>query len=155
MSDKLNERLEQSGMTSTPQTNPDERRKYLGSLRERVLVRLSVAQLKDQKIVKTLVSHIPSYQNYQVLINNKINTANASLIIKCCSQNNIKFSLISDQSAQIEDDKTGVLVVSSEAINEPVIDIAQKYSENDEVDAQPKSQKLSFWGKLKKLIKGD
>ncbi|MGX4763586.1 DUF1694 domain-containing protein [Holzapfeliella sp. JNUCC 72] len=154
MSDKLNERLEQNGLTSTPQTNPDERRQYLGSLRERVLVRLSVAQLKDKSIVETLVNHIQSYQNYQVLINNKVNTPNASLIIRACSQNNIKFSLISDQSAQTADDKTGVLVVSSDAINEPVIDISQKYQEQP-TESSAKPEKSSVWSKFKKLIKGD
>ncbi|WP_062324772.1 YueI family protein [Holzapfeliella floricola] len=128
MTDNLTDRLEKNSMGSTPQTNPDERRQYLGSLRERVLVRLSVAQFKNKELVETLVDHIPSYQNYQVLINNKINTPNASLIIKSCSQNNIRFSLISDQSAQTVDEATGVLVVSKDAINESIIDITQKYN---------------------------
>ena len=39
MTEDLNTRLENAAKGITPQTCPDERRRYLGSLRERVLVR--------------------------------------------------------------------------------------------------------------------
>ena len=50
MSEDLSKRVEQAAQGITPQTKPDERRRYLGSLRERVLVRMNNSELKDPKL---------------------------------------------------------------------------------------------------------
>ncbi len=44
MTEDLNTRLEHAAKGITPQTCPEERRRYLGSLRERVLVRMTVKE---------------------------------------------------------------------------------------------------------------
>ena len=48
MSEDLNQRLEQSSHGNL-QTKPDERRRFLGSLRERTFLRMTVAQVQDPK----------------------------------------------------------------------------------------------------------
>ena len=40
MTEDLNKRVEQAAQGITPQTKPDERRRFLGSLRERCLIRM-------------------------------------------------------------------------------------------------------------------
>ena len=47
MTEDLNKRVEQAAQGITPQTKPDERRRYLGSLRERCLIRMDNTEVKD------------------------------------------------------------------------------------------------------------
>lgn len=72
MTEDLNKRVEQAAQGITPQTKPDERRRYLGSLRERVLVRLNNTEVKDPKLTALFLKHITDFKGYTILINGNI-----------------------------------------------------------------------------------
>ncbi|MCT6903063.1 MAG: YueI family protein, partial [Lactobacillus sp.] len=50
MTEDLNTRVSNAAQGITPQTRPDERRRFLGSLRERVLVRMTNTEVQDPKL---------------------------------------------------------------------------------------------------------
>ncbi len=106
-------------------TNPDERRKYLGSLRERVALRISNCDMRDANTVRRLKAIITQYQNREltVLINGRLGTGITGPFVKLCSQNDLPFTLISDDSAHTEEDAAGLLIVAKNAINQENIDL--------------------------------
>lgn len=150
MAEDLNQRLEQSAAGGTPQTKPDERRRFLGSLRERVLVRMSVEQVQDSSLDMLFLKHIPDFKGYTVLINGKM-PQNKFLdkIMSTCSKDNVPFTLINDESAQNKPEASGILVVSKQAINHYRIDITQVYGKTiSPTSLQSPQKKTSFWKRI-------
>lgn len=122
--DQLQQHLE-SSLHGTPQTNPDERRRYLGSLRERVFLSMTNAQLQQPALQKQFEAHLNEFKPYQVLLNGK-NEA-ATQYLAALSAQAIPFTLVNNETAQLEPTAYGLLVVAAEAINCDPIAIDLKY----------------------------
>lgn len=152
MAEDLNQRLEQASRSgSGPQTKPDERRRFLGSLRERTFVRMSVAQTQDPKWQKVFLKHLNDYKDYTILINGKMPQGNfVGKLMSACSKAGDKFTIVSDNTAQTEPNATGILVVAKTAINRMRIEINQVYAPEfpkEELEA-PKKHKHNLFEKL-------
>lgn len=152
MAEDLNQRLEQASRSgSGPQTKPDERRRFLGSLRERTFVRMSVAQTQDPKWQKVFLKHLNDYKDYTILINGKMPQGNfVGKLMSACSKSGDKFTIVSDNTAQTDPDATGILVVAKTAINRMRIEINQVYAPEfpkEELEA-PKKHKHNLFEKL-------
>ena len=149
MTEDLNTRLEHAAKGITPQTCPDERRRYLGSLRERVLVRMTVKETDNPDLDALFLDHLNDFKNYTILINGKMpQNKFISKLMSLCSQKDIKFTLINDETAKNELDSTGVLVVPKTAINHYRIDINQVYAPEVPHERLSKPKKENFWDKL-------
>ncbi|MBD5430030.1 YueI family protein [Lactobacillus sp.] len=152
MTEDLNQRLEQASRSgSGPQTKPDERRRFLGSLRERTLVRMSIAQTQNPKWQKIFLDHLSDYKDYTILINGKMpQNKFIGQLMSECSKYGDKFTIISDNTAQTDPDATGILVVAKTAINRMRIEINQVYAPEfptDQLNA-PKEHKHHLFEKL-------
>lgn len=149
MTEDLNTRLEHAAQGITPQTCPDERRRYLGSLRERVLVRMTVKETNNPKLDTLFLEHINDYKDYTILINGKMPQNDfISKLMGLCSQKDIKFTLINDNTAKDEPNATGILVVSKKAINHYRVEINQVYAPEVPHEQLTEQKKPSFWDKL-------
>src|SRR5699024_362118 len=150
MSDDLSKRVEQAAQGITPQTKPDERRRYLGSLRERVYVRMNNAEVKDSKLTSLFLQHIDDFKGYTILINGNI-TVDGFLgdVEAACSKKNIPFTLVNNETAKTGAEDSAVLVVSKNAINRQRIKIGQVYApELPKTELEAPKKKESFWHKL-------
>lgn len=150
MSDDLSKRVEQAAQGITPQTKPDERRRYLGSLRERVYVRMNNAEVKDSKLTSLFLQHIDDFKGYTILINGNI-TDDGFLgdVEAACSKKNISFTLVNNETAKTGPEDSAVLVVSKNAINRQRIEIGQVYApELPKTELEAPKKKESFWHKL-------
>ncbi|OYS18391.1 hypothetical protein CBF60_09430 [Lactobacillus taiwanensis] len=149
MTEDLNTRLEHAAQGITPQTCPDERRRYLGSLRERVLIRMTVKETNNQKLDTLFLKHIDDYKGYTILINGKMPQNDfISKLMGLCSQKDIKFTLINDDNAKDEPNATGILVVSKTAINHYRVEINQVYAPEVPNERLTERKKPSFWDRL-------
>lgn len=147
MTEDLNTRLQQEAQGITPQTKPDERRRYLGSLRERVFVRMTNQECHDPECQKAFLKHVKDFRPYTVLINaNMPQTSFVDDVIASCASQRVNFTYVSDQTAQKAPDATGLLVVSTKSINRPRIEILQVYAPKlpHEQLTQPKKKKGFF-----------
>lgn len=151
MTEDLNKRVEQAAQGITPQTKPDERRRFLGSLRERVLVRLNNTEINEPDATHLFFQHIDDYKGYTVLINGNIqDNSFLNKVEALCSQKDIEFTLINNETAKTGPEDTAVLVVAKTAINKMRIEIKQVYSPEFQKQALPetKNKKKSFWHKI-------
>ena len=149
MTEDLNTRLEHAAKGITPQTCPDERRRYLGSLRERVLVRMTVKETDNPDLDALFLDHLNDFKNYTILINGKMpQNKFISKLMSLCSQKDIKFTLINDETAKNEPDSTGVLGVKKTAIYHYRKDINQVYAPEVPHEQLSKPKKENFWDKL-------
>ena len=128
MTEDLSKRVEQAAQGITPQTKPDERRRYLGSLRERTLVRMNNTEIEDPKLTSLFLQHISDFKGYTILLNGKkAYTDFFNKIEEKCSKENIPFTLVNNETAKIGPEDTAVLVVAKTAINKMRIEINQVY----------------------------
>ena len=151
MTEDLNKRVEQAAQGITPQTKPDERRRFLGSLRERVLVRLDNTEVKDLKLTALFLKHIDDFKGYTILINGNIEDDGFLGDVESeCSKKDIPFTLVNNETAQTGPKDTAVLVVAKTAINRPRIKINQVYPPEmpkTELNAPAKKHE-GFWHHL-------
>ncbi|CCI87216.1 YueI family protein [Lactobacillus gigeriorum] len=151
MSEDLNKRLEQAAQGITPQTRPDERRRFLGSLRERCLIRIDNTEINNEELTNLFLTHLDDYQGYSILINGNIsNNRFLNKLEAQASKKNIPFTLVNNETAKTGPTDTAVLVVAKDAINRMRIEISQVYAPElpKEQLTAPKKQKTSFWHRL-------
>ncbi|MFC6171790.1 YueI family protein [Loigolactobacillus jiayinensis] len=116
-----------SRMTGTPQTKPDERRHYLGSLRERVLLQITVAQLGDARTLPAFKQAVPKFTGAKLLLNGKL-AATLKPYLQYATQNNLAFTMVNDESANTASDAVALLLVASTAVDQADVTISQYYS---------------------------
>ena len=142
MTEDLNDRLKQSSIGGGLQTKPDERRRFLGSLRERVLVRMNNTEIHNAELDKVFLNHIDDYKGYTVLINGNIDDdAFLGKVEAACSKNDIPFTLVNNETAKTGAEDTAVLVVAKDAINKMRIEIGQVYPPEMPKDELPAPEK--------------
>lgn len=143
MADDLQQHLDNS-LYGTPQLKPDEQRKYLGTFRERCYLQMTLAQMRNQDLQDCLKTHVTDFEGAHCLMNNQVSDTLQADYIQILAAAAIPFTIVS--SNQKSDDAIGLLLVASEAVDESIIDIAEKYPTNE---SKPTSEKKpSFWGKL-------
>ncbi|QFP79528.1 YueI family protein [Latilactobacillus graminis] len=141
--DQLQQHLD-SAIHGAPQTNPDERRRYLGSLRERVFLAITNQELATAQGV--FEKHLADFKPYSVLLNGK-NPA-ATNYLAALSTHAIPFTLVNNATARTEPDAFGLLVVAKDAINCKKITLTTKYTVDQSTNKNEISKKKGFLKQL-------
>ena len=145
--DELQQHMDK-GRYGTPQVNPDEQRKYLGTFRERCFLSMTVKEMGNPTDRDHLLTEIQKYPEGKLLINGEVPETLQSTFIALASKNSVDFTIVNDATVDSED-SIGLLLVTDHAVNEEIIDIEKKYppKKTDDETADPKEKK-SFFGKL-------
>ena len=122
MSDQLDDYIQQ-GIHGVREIKPDERRKFLGMLRERVVVVLTKQQVRENGIYKEVEEQMRKYKNATLFLNGTMNYKYLSNYIKLANQLGIKF-LISTNKEHNTD--LGLVLAHSDAINKEDIYIEKQ-----------------------------
>lgn len=142
--DSLQNRLDNAVSGNTPQINPDEQRKYLGTFAERVDFAIKKEDLNNEEAKQILEKEINEHTDYQLILNGTLPQSAIMDYLKLASTNNIKFTQRNDKS--YEKSPFGIVFASSEAINqENYIFYPSKNNSNE--TKQPKKNK-SFFAKI-------
>lgn len=122
--DDLQQHLNNS-IYGPPQTNPDERRQYLGSLRERVFLRVRNQDIELPRALTAMQNALTAHQgsDYKLLINGKMGPDLTAPYMTAASKANIQFTMVNDGTANLRPEGSGVLLVARQAINQPNIDL--------------------------------
>lgn len=145
MADELQKHLDK-GMYGAPLVNPEEQRKYMGTFRERCYLSMTLSQMKDKENKEDLRKELTTTTDAQVLMNGKLPAALQAEYIQLLTKAGVKFTIVNDFVAT-DPDSLGLLVVAKEAVNEPVIDIEEKYPDTPEKTPEP-PKKAGFFKKL-------
>ena len=150
MTEDLNTRVSNAAQGITPQTKPDERRRFLGSLRERVLVRMTNSEVQDPKLTSLFLQHFKDYVGYNILINGNLHDNFVNQVETYCSKYETSFTIVNNETAKAGPDDSAILVVASSAINKMRIEISQVYPpEMPKAQLADINQKnAGFWHRL-------
>lgn len=134
------------GIYGNKKTNPDERNKYFGSLRERVYLSMTIEQLISNNYLESLKKEIQLHPNQQLLLNGQVDMDLLSPYIKLSQEHDCSFRIVSDEGAQRS--PLGLIYVSTDAVNEEIIDAAVKYPQGSPQKVGESEEKVSFLKKL-------
>lgn len=87
----------QEGIHGPKEINPEERNKFLGTLRERIIAVLTQSQVKESGTNNQIENLLEQNPNVKMLLNGDIDYSYLSDYIKLANQNNIPFTISSDQ----------------------------------------------------------
>ncbi|USS86829.1 YueI family protein [Fructilactobacillus cliffordii] len=141
----VQDRLDQAMSGGTPQINPDEQRRYLGTFRERVALVIPVGEVSNDAAIKQAQQLLEQHSNYSVLINGNLDSAFQSPYLKLASELHTKFTLKNNTDYGTAADQAGIVIAASNAINVESIEFQAPAPKPEE---SPKSAHQSFWQRL-------
>ncbi|ATH92983.1 hypothetical protein ACH95_15135 [Bacillus glycinifermentans] len=118
MSDESIDLYLQQGMHGVRETKPDERRLFLGSLRERVIIALTKGQVLRPKAYDEVITAIESHSDAALLLNGDIDYSRFSVYIKAANKHGVPFSIVSNRES---DTPLGLILVSKDAVDKQSI----------------------------------
>lgn len=146
----VNERLT-SAITGTPQTLPDQRRQFLGSLRERVLLAIQVKDLDNSRTFRTFETHLKDFTDQTALINGKVDHSKMGPYLQLLAQENFAFTLVNKPETPEEPDSYALLIVSRTAVDQETINLLDIYPAATDTTTQSttnKPEKKGFFSRL-------
>ncbi len=107
----------QTGIHGTPQLRPDEKRRYLGFFRERVIQAVTFQQILTVEGMKVMEEALGDPRGVELVIHKKARTRMMPLIIQARKQN-LDFTIVSNPNLRGE---VAVALVASDAVDVPVL----------------------------------
>lgn len=140
--DDVQKRLDQSS-SGTPLVKPDEQHKYMGTFRERCYLTLTVGQMPSKHNQQALAKEISKHPDATLLLNGTIGESLQQEYMHLANEKQVHFTFINNY---IDDQKDsfGAILTAKEAVNEEVVDVAEKYP----LPNPAPEEKESFWKKL-------
>jgi uncharacterized protein YueI len=141
MADHVDEYL-QKGMYGEKQTKPDERRKFLGTLRERIVIALTQPQVRKSGINNEAEKAMKENLRAHLYLNGNMNYEYLSKYIKIASKYRIEYTMVTNKEHNTD---IGLVLAYDYAIDKEVI-----FVEDEKPQIQPEinKQKTGFFAKL-------
>ncbi|WP_226585367.1 YueI family protein [Halobacillus litoralis] len=92
----------QEGIYGKKEINPSERRQYLGTLRERVILALTKAQVMQEEGIQELAGEMKAYKEAKLLLNGEVSYRFLSPYKDMAEQEGIHHTTISNQDSETE-----------------------------------------------------
>jgi uncharacterized protein YueI len=137
---KVDEYLQQ-GIHGAKQTKPDERRRFLTTLRERVVIALTQAQVMKKGVEPQIEQLMDENPQAHLFLNGNISYTYLSKYIKAAEKRDIEFTIVTNKEY---DSELGLVLAHDHAIDKEDIYLSKKISPA----AQPAKEKKGFFSKL-------
>lgn len=150
-SDELQNHMNK-GMYGTPQLKPDEKRKYLGTFRERVDLTLTFEQIKDPEYLADLKQELTLHPELHVIINGQVENPLLSELMQLAQEANVTFTCNTDQTLHHGPKDLAVVVCDKNtALHVEEVDVAKRYPKTTKLEVAPE-HKESPLERLHKLF---
>ncbi|WP_175986622.1 YueI family protein [Bacillus sp. Marseille-Q1617] len=137
----------ENGMYGQKQTKPDERRKFLGSLRERIVIALTQNQVREKKVYREVEASLKEHPGAKLLLNGNMNYDYLTKYIKLANQHGVSFSMVTNKESQTD---IGLLLAYDHAINKEEIYVEKQSAKP--VNNKPEPKKKSLFSKIKNKL---
>ncbi len=136
----------EQGIYGKKEINPDERRKFLGTLRERIVIALSNAQVRGNRIFPVVEEEVKNNKDAVMYLNGHIDYSYLSKYVQMALKYKVPYTIVNNKeySSQI-----GMVLAYDYAIDREEIYIQENnlQVQNVSQEKEPK-KKISFWKKL-------
>jgi uncharacterized protein YueI len=130
------EEVLQQGIYGVKETKPEERRKYLGTLRERIIAALYKNQVRESRVYPQIEQSIKEKPMAHLFLNGSINYGELSKYVKLAKKHKIKYTIVSNKE---NDTDIGLVLAMDYAVDKEDIFITE-----NELQVQPTVKKGFF-----------
>jgi len=113
----------QQGIHGPLETKPGERKKYLGTLRERIIVALKRSQVRETEVYPQIENNMKQYPDAHLFLNGSIEYQAISKYIKLAAKYKIEHTIVSNME---NDTDIGLVLAMDHAIDKEEIYLASK-----------------------------
>lgn len=132
------------GMYGEKEIKPDERRKFLGTIRERVIIVLTQPQMREKGIYTEVEDAIKSYPDAKIFLNGHLDYETISKYTKIINGYDRDYTIVTNKSYN---SKYGLVIAAEYAIEKTVITVTKQKQA-----AKPKPKK-GLLTKINKLFR--
>lgn len=143
--DKVDEYL-QTGLYGPKEIKPEERKRFLGTLRERIVVALTSSQVREKKVINHLEKIMKENQKAHLFLNGQIEYSSLSKYLKMAGKIGIPFTIVNNQEVETD---IGLVLAYDYAVDKEEIFIKNEGFPKQYVEQQ---KEAGFLTKLKKLF---
>lgn len=130
----------QEGIHGKKEIKPEERKKYLGTLRERVVAVLTQGQVREKTVYPEIPRLLKEHPSATVLLNGAMDYSEISKYISLASKNKVAYKIVASNEHVSE---MGLVLAYDTAIDQDVITIEPRIKEE-----AVKQIKQTFFSKL-------
>lgn len=113
----------QKGMYGAKETKPEERRKFLSTLRERVVIALQQSQVMEPSPYMEIIDAMKQNPGAKLYLNGHLDYSYLSKYIKEANQAHMEYTIVTNKEA---DSEIGLLIAYDHAINKEYIYIGEQ-----------------------------
>lgn len=113
----------QQGIYGEKQTKPDERRKFLGTLRERIVIALTQSQVRESGVYKQVEDAFKENQKAHLYLNGNMSYAELSKYTKAAGDYRIEYTIVTNKDHNSE---IGLVLAYDHAIDKADIYVKQE-----------------------------
>lgn len=129
----------QEGIYGVRETLPDERRKFLGTIRERIVIALKKGQVREEEIYPEVEQVMQQYKEAKMYLNGHMNYEPLAKYTRLADKYEMPFKMVTNQDYNSE---IGLIIACDDAIDKETI-YAPKRPEKEEI-----KQRKSFIERL-------
>ncbi|KAB2331179.1 YueI family protein [Cytobacillus depressus] len=111
------------GIHGQKQTKPDERRKFLGTLRERIVIALKQSQIREQGIYPQVEEALKKNSRAHLYLNGNMSYEELSKYTKIASKYNVEYTMVTNKDYNSE---IGLALAYDYAIDKEEIFVSKK-----------------------------
>lgn len=122
----------QQGIYGAKEIKPEERRQFLGTLRERIIAILKQSQVKEQEVYPQVVDLIKENPAAHLLLNGHIPYRHLSKYVKVAKKMKIEYTIVTNKE---HDTEIGLVLALDQAVDKEEIELKK-------LPAEPKKEKV-------------
>lgn len=120
----------QQGIYGPLETKPDERRKFLGTLRERIIAALTKSQVGEMEVYPQVEQHMKENPQSHLFLNGNMSYESLSKYVKLATKYKIEHTIVTNKE---HDSEIGLVLAMDHAIDKEEIYITKKVTVQQEV----------------------
>lgn len=142
------ERTVEYAIGGAPQLKPDEKRKWLGEFRERVILGLTIEQAYNSSAKNYVEEALKDNMAEIIIVNQKISMNIISKYMKLAKDTNKEFKTVASDSQKA----MGIVIASRQAVERENVEVEIKEKlENSKEPA--KEENTGIWNRLTRIFK--
>lgn len=146
MNKKTVDDILQEGIHGAKEIKPAERKEFLGTIRERVVVVLTQAQVLQKQIPNGFMDLLKTNKDAKLYLNGHINYSHLSKFVKAADELGIQFKIVTNKEYN---SPNGLVLAYDHAINNENIMLMEQSAENK---AEQTVKKNGFFESLKQMF---
>ncbi|MCE4049948.1 MULTISPECIES: YueI family protein [Bacillaceae] len=132
----------QQGMYGTKETKPEERRQFLGTIRERIVLALRQSQVREPDVYKEAEEAIKGNKGAKLYLNGHLDYSYLSKYLKIANQQNMEYTIVTNNDYNSD---IGLLIAYDHAVDKEDIYVTENSAEKK---ADEPKEKKGFFAKL-------